>query len=201
MDEENKTKLDLIAERVMKCRNCRLFEGTNNAVPGDGNPDAEIMFIGEAPGRDEDLQGKPFVGAAGKFLAQLLEVIGLKREDVYITNIVKHRPPGNRDPLDDEIGACRIFLEEQIEIIKPKLIVTLGRHAMSRFMPGLKISSVHGQAKRVKGKDGSEKIYFPLYHPASALYNPGLRDTLVADMRKIPILIKKIDKLMEKNDA
>ncbi len=195
------SKLALLEERINKCKNCRLFEGTNNAVPGEGNPNADIMFIGEAPGRDEDLKGKPFVGAAGKFLAQLLEVINLKREDVFITNVVKHRPPNNRDPLDDEIAACNQFLEEQIAIIKPKLIVTLGRHAMHRFMPGLKISVVHGQAKRVKTPEGLEKIYFPLYHPASALYNPGLRETLIADMRKIPVLIRKIDKLKNQNDS
>lgn len=197
------SKLLLLEDQIRKCRNCRLFEGTNNAVPGEGNPEADIMFIGEAPGKDEDLQGKPFVGAAGKFLAELLEVINLNREDVYITNVVKHRPPNNRDPLDDEIEACRGYLEQQIAIIKPKLIVTLGRHAMNRFMPGLKISEVHGQAKRVKSVVSGipDKIYFPLYHPASALYNPGLRGTLIADMKKIPILLKKIDKLSNKNDT
>lgn len=196
------SKLVLLEDQIRKCKKCRLFEGTNNAVPGEGSPDAEIMFIGEAPGKEEDLKGVPFVGAAGKFLAKLLEEIDLKREDVYITNVVKHRPPNNRDPLDDEVESCKGYLEQQIAIIRPKLIVTLGRHAMNRFMPGLKISEVHGQAKRVKGMNGqSDKIYFPMYHPASALYNPGLRGTLISDIKKIPILLKKIDKLQNSNVA
>jgi len=178
---------------VVACKNCRLFEGTNNAVPGEGTIKADVLFIGEAPGKDEDLQGKPFVGAAGKFLTKMIESIGLTRDDVYITNIVKHRPPNNRDPLDDEVEACWPFLVRQIEIIKPKLIVTLGRHSMNRFMPGLKISNVHGRAKRTKGIDGNMQVFLPLYHPASALYNPGLRDTLIRDMHKIPILLKKIE--------
>jgi len=185
--------LTALHEQIKKCRLCRLCElGATQAVPGDGNFNAQVMFIGEAPGRDEDKMGKPFVGAAGKFLNTMLEAIGLKREDVFITNIVKHRPPENRDPLPDEIEACWPYLEEQIKIIKPKLIVTLGRHAMGKFLPGLKISVVHGQAKRVKGLWAEKQVYMPMYHPASALYNPGLRETLIHDMKKIPILLKKI---------
>ena len=189
-----------IRDEVMKLTASPLFEyRTKNGylpVIGEGDHDADIMFIGEAPGRDEDIQGKPFVGAAGKFLTKMIESIGLTRDDVFITNIVKHRPPNNRDPLEDEVEACSDFLEEQIRIIKPKLIVTLGRHAMNRFMPGLKISQVHGQAKRASGVDNKKQVYFPSYHPASALYNPGLRDVLIRDMHKIPILLKKIE-----NDA
>ena len=184
--------LQKIAERIGKCKDCRLCEDTNNAVPGEGNPNSDIMFIGEAPGKDEDLQGRPFVGAAGKFLTKMLEEIGYKREDVFITNIVKHRPPNNRDPLPDEVQTCYPYLQEQVRVIKPKLICLLGRHAMNRFLPDLQISKVHGQAKRYKGIDGGIQIYFPLYHPASALYNPGLRDTLIYDMKKIPLLLEKI---------
>lgn len=184
--------LNKIAEQISKCKKCRLCEGTTNAVPGEGSDYSGIMFIGEAPGKDEDLQGRPFVGAAGKFLTQMIEGIGLKREDVFITNIVKHRPPGNRDPLPDEVEECYPYLQEQVKILKPKLICLLGRHAMNRFLPGLQISKVHGQAKRYKGIDGGMQVYFPLYHPASALYNPGLRETLIYDMKKIPLLLEKI---------
>jgi DNA polymerase len=187
------SELALLREKIEKCKKCGLCEETNNAVPGEGSENADIMFIGEAPGKDEDIQGKPFVGAAGKFLTKMIESIGLTRDDVFITNIVKHRPPNNRDPLEDEVETCSEFLEEQIRIIKPKLIVTLGRHAMNRFMPGLKISKDHGQAKRTQGIDGKKQVYFPLYHPASALYNPGLRETLIRDMHKMPILLKKIE--------
>jgi uracil-DNA glycosylase len=185
--------LDAIRERILKCRLCRLCElGATRAVPGEGSDKAEIMFIGEGPGSAEDAQGKPFVGAAGKFLTRMLEETGLSRDDVFITNIVKHRPPENRDPLPEEIEACWPYLEEQVKALKPKLIVLLGRHAMGRFLPGLKISEVHGQAKRSKGIWSDKQVYFPVYHPASALYNPGLRQTLINDMKKIPILLKKI---------
>lgn len=184
--------VEQIALDIKKCKKCRLCEGTINAVPGIGCSKAKILFIGEAPGKDEDIKGEPFVGAAGKFLSKLLEGIGLKREDVFITNVVKHRPPNNRDPLDDEIAQCYPYLVEQIRIIDPLLIVTLGRHAMNRFLPGLKISEVHGRAKRAKGIHKDKQVYFPMYHPASALYNPSLRDTLMKDMQKVPPLIKKL---------
>lgn len=181
----------LVAD-VNKCKKCRLCEQAVNAVPGVGNDKAKVLFIGEAPGKEEDKKGEPFVGAAGKFLNTMLEGSGLSRDDVYITNVVKHRPPGNRDPLDDEIAECYPYLVEQIKLIDPVLIVTLGRHAMNRFMPGLKISEVHGQAKRGKGIHKEKQVYFPMYHPASALYNPGLRETLIEDMKKVPLLLEKI---------
>lgn len=184
--------LSQLHEKIKICRLCGLCEKATQAVPGEGNFDAEIMFIGEAPGRDEDLQGRPFVGAAGKFLTQMIESIGLTRDDVFITNIVKHRPPNNRDPLPDEVEACWPYLEDQVKAIKPKLICTLGRHAMNRFLPDLKISEVHGQAKRYKGFSDETQIYFPLYHPAAALHNPNLKETLIYDIKKIPILLKKI---------
>lgn len=171
---------------------CTLKEQATQAVPGDGSAEADIMFIGEAPGKNEDLQGVPFVGAAGKFLSEMLATIDLKREDIYITNVVKYRPPNNRDPLPEEIAACMPWLHEQIKIIQPKVIVTLGRHAMEHFIPGKKISEVHGQAFRRTFDDIGEQVFFSLYHPAAALYNGGMRQTLIADFKKIPKVIAKI---------
>jgi len=156
-------------------------------VFSDGSADAEVVFIGEAPGKSEDEQGKPFVGAAGKFLNEMLKMIHLKREDVYITNIVKYRPPNNRDPLPAEKEEWLPYLQEQLDIIQPKLIVTLGRHSMDVLLPGLKISQVHGQPKRYK-----EHVYLPLFHPAAALYNGGMRQTLIDDFALIPVILDKI---------
>ena len=164
-----------------------LRKGATQLVMGDGNADADIVFIGEAPGKNEDEQGKPFVGAAGKFLNEMLAMIDLKREDIYITNIVKYRPPNNRDPLPEEKEAFLPYLQEQLDIIKPKLIVTLGRHSMDVLLPGLKISQVHGQPKRYH-----DHVYLPLFHPAAALYNGGMRQTLIDDFALIPAILKKI---------
>lgn len=186
-------KWDELIQSVRTCSKCGLCKGRKNAVPGEGSPTAEIMFIGEGPGRDEDTQGRPFVGAAGKLLTELIESIGMKREDVFIANVVKCRPPNNRDPEPEEIAACWPYLEEQIKIIKPKLIVTLGRHSMGRFLPGLKISEVHGQPKRAKGIWQERQVYLPLFHPAVALYDPGKKDILFSDFKKIPLIIKKIN--------
>ena len=187
------SELDDIRKEVVSCKNCRLCETRTNAVPGEGTLKSGIMLVGEGPGKSEDEQGKPFVGAAGKFLDELLGSIGFSRDDVFITNIVKCRPPGNRDPQDDEIEICWSYLERQINIIKPKLIVTLGRHAMNRFLPELKISQVHGQAKRFKGIWQEKQVYFPMYHPAVALYNGSYREILIADMKKIPKLLSMIE--------
>jgi len=170
-----------------------LRSGCNNVVPGEGNFNAEIMMIGEGPGKNEDLRGKPFVGAAGKFLNELLADIDLKRENVYITNVVKCRPPMNRDPLIEEIEACKEWLNQQILAIKPKLIVLLGRHAMSRFLPNLKISEAHGRAFRREIEGLGVFVFFPVYHPAAALYNGGMRPVLIGDFRKIPKLLKVIE--------
>ncbi|MEO8784907.1 MAG: uracil-DNA glycosylase, partial [Candidatus Saccharimonadales bacterium] len=150
-------------------------------VFGEGSADAELVFIGEAPGKKEDLQGQPFVGASGKLLDEMLALIGLKRNNIYITNIVKYRPPNNRDPLPPEKQAFLPYLQKQLAIIKPKLVVTLGRHSMDCFLPGLKISSIHGQLKRISGQ-----AFLPLYHPAAALYNGGMRQTLIDDFNQIP---------------
>lgn len=164
-----------------------LAKGATQLVFGTGSPDAEIVFIGEAPGKNEDLQGEPFVGAAGRFLNEMLEMIGLKRQDVYITNIVKYRPPGNRDPFPEEKDVFMSYLESQLEVIKPKLTVTLGRHSLNCFLPDLQISRCHGQPKRLKGR-----VYLPLFHPAAALYNGDMRQTLIDDFASIPAIIEKI---------
>lgn len=171
---------------------CELKATATQAVPGDGNPHADVVFIGEAPGKSEDEQGRPFVGAAGKFLAEMLESIGMKREDVYITNIVKYRPPNNRDPEPQEKEDCKEWLHEELAAIKPKLIVFLGRHSMNHFFPTEKISMVHGKLM-IKNIEGVPTKYFlPLYHPAAALYNGGLRKELMSDFKKIPLALNKI---------
>ena len=185
----NKQKLlDQIKADILKQNICPdLAKTAKQLVMGDGNPNADIVFIGEAPGKNEDIQGLPFVGASGKFLSEMLALIDLKRGDIYITNIVKYRPPNNRDPLPDEKEAFLPFLSQQLEVIKPKLIVTLGRHSMDVLLPGLKISQVHGEPKRYKGM-----VYLPLFHPAAALYNGGMRQTLIDDFVKIPLILQKI---------
>jgi uracil-DNA glycosylase family 4 len=168
-------------------------------VFGTGNPDADIVFIGEAPGKNEDASGEPFVGAAGKFLNELLASVELERKDIYITNIVKYRPPNNRDPLPQEKSAFLPYLFEQIGIINPSMIVTLGRHSMECLLPGLKISQVHGNPKRIKmqaHRDGSV-VVLPLFHPAAALYNGGLRQTLMDDFAQLPAILQKIHQQSE----
>lgn len=165
-----------------------LAREAKNLVMGDGNVDANILLIGEAPGKNEDISGLPFVGAAGKFLDEMLDSVGIKRSDVYITNIVKYRPPNNRDPLPEEKEAFWPYLVRQLDVINPKIVVTLGRHSMEYFLPGLKISEVHGQPKRINFED-SRLTIVPLYHPAAALYNGGLRATLIEDFTKLPKII------------
>lgn len=189
---DKKKLLNEINARHILCCTCSLRDTATYPVPGDGNPDADILFIGEAPGKNEDLQGIPFVGAAGKFLNEMLASIGLKREDIYITNVVKYRPPENRDPFPEEKAACREWLTDQINLIDPVLIVTLGRHALENFLPGKKISEVHGQAFRRTFTDMGDRVFFALYHPAAALYNGGMRETLKQDFLKIRSLTKKI---------
>ena len=181
-------QLEKIKEKIIKEKICPdLAASATQLVFGDGNPDAEIVLIGEAPGKNEDLKGLPFVGAAGKFLEEMLSLIGLKRSDVYITNIVKYRPPQNRDPFPDEKAAFLPFLRSQLEVIKPKLVVTLGRHSMDSLLPGLQISKCHGQPKRYKGQ-----VYLPLFHPAAALYNGAMRQTLIDDFVRIPRVLAAI---------
>ena len=181
-------QLVAIAERITTDKvTPELAASATQLVMGEGNPDADVMFVGEAPGATEDKLGRPFVGAAGKFLDEMLASIDLKREDVYITNIVKYRPPENRDPLPEEVEAFKPFLLEQIKVIHPKLIVFLGRHAMSVFLPELKVSQAHGRAYRRNGQ-----VYMPLYHPAAALYNGGLREQLLDDFAGIPSVLAQI---------
>lgn len=176
--------LEEIAAEVSACNKCALYHSRKLAVPGEGPASADIMFIGEGPGFHENEQGRPFVGAAGKFLEELLAGIGLKRSDVFITNVVKCRPPGNRDPEPAEIEACRKYLDRQIQIINPKVIVTLGRFSMARYMPNAKISAVHGKAVRADGR-----LVVAMYHPAAALHQPALKSSIQEDFSRLPQLI------------
>ena len=190
--------LDEIKETILKNKvTPALAASATQLVFGDGNPAAKIVFIGEAPGKNEDIQGKPFVGAAGKFLNEMLEGIGLERKDVYITNIVKYRPPDNRDPLPEEKKAFLPYLQAQLEAIQPQLVVTLGRHSMNCFLPDLQISKIHGEAKRIRisMKESGEVltiVILPLFHPAAALYNGGMRQTLIDDFAAIPDILRQI---------
>ncbi len=170
-----------IAKEVSVCTNCALHEGRKKSVPGDGPATAEIMFIGEGPGFHENEQGHPFVGAAGKFLDQLLAQADVTRADVFIANVVKCRPPGNRDPLPEELVACDVHLEAQIRAINPSIIVTLGRFSMNKFITGAKISAIHGQMQKV-----GERYVIPMFHPAAALHQPPLKPSILADFAKLP---------------
>ncbi len=189
----DRIKADILAKNI--CPD--LAETANQLVFGSGNPDAEVVFIGEAPGKNEDLKGEPFVGAAGKFLDEMLTSIKLNRSDIYITNIVKYRPPNNRDPLPEEKEAFLPFLYAQLSAIDPKVIITLGRHSTNCFLPGLQISAIHGQPKRIKVKVHGKEISWvilPLYHPAAALYNGSMRSVLLEDFSLVPNIIKSITK-------
>jgi DNA polymerase len=196
---DKQQRLDAIKQRIIDDRIApELAALATQLVFGDGNADADIVFIGEAPGKNEDLQGLPFVGAAGKFLDKMLQTIDLERKDIYITNIVKYRPPDNRDPLPDEKKAFLPYLQSQLEVIQPKVVVTLGRHSMNCFLPDLQISKVHGQPKRIRlhlkdEADALEVVILPLYHPAAALYNPAQRQTLFDDFALIPTILNKIN--------
>jgi DNA polymerase len=180
----NVMTLEQLTAAVRACTLCPLHSGRTNAVPGEGPANAEIMFIGEGPGFHEDRQGRPFVGSAGKLLEELLAGIGLTREQVYIANVVKCRPPGNRDPLPEELTACKPYLDRQIELIQPRVIVTLGRFSMYRYFPGQSISRVHGQARRV-----GNVLVVPMLHPAAALHQPQWKSTLEADFQRLPQII------------
>jgi DNA polymerase len=189
-----KEQLEQLNKKMLACSKCVLRKTCRVVVPGEGNADTEIMFIGEGPGKKEDELGRPFVGSAGKFLDEMLGEIKTKREDIYIANVVKCRPPENRDPLPEEAIACWSWLEQQIKIINPKLIVLLGRHSMERFLPGQKISQIHGKALRRDMPGLGLIVFYALYHPAAALYNGGMRGTLMEDFKKIPKVLKAIKK-------
>ena len=184
--------IDVVAAEVRVCPLCELSRTRTNAVPGDGATNARILFIGEGPGWNEDKQGKPFVGPAGKFLDELLAIAGVSREDVFITNVVKCRPPGNRDPLPDEIAACAPYLDRQIALIDPEVVVTLGRFSMARWFPGERISKIHGNPKR----DG-KRLIVPMYHPAAALHQQALRGLIEADFAKLPGFLEDAERYLE----
>jgi len=184
------SELSELASEISVCTKCILSKSRTKAVPGEGPENAQIMFVGEGPGFHEDKQGRPFVGAAGQFLEELLASIGMKREQVFIANVVKCRPPGNRDPLPNEIEACRPYLDRQIELINPKVIVTLGRYSMARWFPNAKISAIHGQPRKVEGR-----LIVPMFHPAAALHQPSLRRDVEADFRKLPEILAQFEQL------
>lgn len=193
--KQKQAKLDDISRSIIERKvDIDIAKTCLNPVPGEGDADAKLMFIGEAPGAQEDKLGRPFVGASGKFLAEMLEDIGMAREEVYITNIVKFRPPNNRDPRKEEIEACLPYLIEQIKVIQPKLVIFLGRHSMNVFFPELKIGQAHGQAVKKTVKFDSdltlEQVFLPLYHPAAALYNGSMRKLLQEDFNKIPKILE-----------
>ena len=190
--EERAAALEVIASEVRDCTRCRLAEGRTRSVPGEGSPDTEVVFVGEGPGQNEDRQGRPFVGRAGDLLQELLGMIGWRREDVFITNVVKCRPPNNRDPEPDEIAACQPFLRRQLEILDPALLVTLGRFSLQTFMPGDRISRVHGTERPIDPSTGARAaIGYALYHPAAALRQRSLKETMQRDMARVPeVLIR-----------
>ncbi len=184
-----------VAKEVAVCQKCALYHSRKKSVPGEGPANSEIMFIGEGPGFYENEQGRPFVGAAGQFLDQLLAQAGLKRSDVWIGNVVKCRPPGNRDPLPEELAACDEYLERQIKAINPSIIITLGRYSMGKFMPGAKISTVHGQMRKV-----GERYVIAMFHPAAALHQASLKPSILADFAKLPELLAQARKGLGRNE-
>lgn len=183
-------ELKAIIEEIRACERCILSRTRNLPVPGEGNIESEVLFIGEGPGANENQTGRPFVGAAGKFLSELIQLAGFERKDVYITNVVKCRPPGNRDPLPNELSQCGGFLKRQIELIDPLLIVTLGRFSMANYFPFKKISAIHGQANEI-----GNRIVVPMFHPAAALHQPALKDVIIEDFRKIPDILESARRL------
>jgi uracil-DNA glycosylase len=184
-----KETLDEIAAQVTVCENCALHFSRKKSVPGEGPENSEIMFIGEGPGFFENEQGRPFVGQAGKFLDELLETAGLNREKVFICNVVKCRPPNNRDPLPEELAACGSYLDRQIAAINPGVIVTLGRFSMAKFLPEARISSIHGHASMINGR-----LIVPMFHPAAALHQPSLKPQIIEDFKKLPALLEQTKK-------
>ncbi len=185
--DERRSALDAIADDIRGCTRCRLHEGRTRSVPGEGSADTEVVLVGEGPGSNEDRQGRPFVGAAGSFLTELLGSIGWRRDEVFITNVVKCRPPGNRDPEPDEVAACAPYLRRQLDAIDPALVVTLGRHSLGSFLPGARIGQVHGTTRPGLTELGPEAgLVFAMYHPAAALHQGSLRQTLLDDALAIP---------------
>lgn len=192
MSDDRAQKLEAVAQEIRVCTACRLHEQANNAVPGYGDVNAEILFIGEGPGANEDKQGLPFVGRSGQYLDYLLKIIGMDRAQVFITNVVKHRAPDNRDPRADEMLACDHFLQRQFQIIDPLMVATLGRFSMGKFFDRGKITQIHGQPRYADGR-----AYYPLFHPAAALRNPGLRHDMEDDIRRIPEVLAEVKRRRE----
>jgi uracil-DNA glycosylase len=187
IDVERRLALEDIAAEVRVCTNCRLHETRTKAVPGEGDPDTEVVFVGEGPGFNEDRQGRPFVGRAGDLLVKLLASIGWQRQDVFITNVVKCRPPDNRDPQPDEIAACAPYLRRQLAVLDPAVVVTLGRYSMATFMPGARISQAHGTVRPVDPETGAPSaLVFAMYHPAAALRTPAIERESYADIAAVP---------------
>ena len=186
-DSKRSGALETIAAEIRVCTRCRLHEGRAHAVPGEGSPLTEVVFVGEGPGRDENQAGRPFVGASGRLLTEMIESLGWQRQDVFITNVVKCWPPGNRDPQPDEIAACAPFLRRQLEALDPAVVVTVGKHSLGTFMPGERISRVHGSARPADPATGARNaVVFAMYHPAFALYDGSNRQTLFEDIRGLP---------------
>jgi uracil-DNA glycosylase family 4 len=189
--------LRAVAEEIRGCTRCPLARGRTGAVPGEGNPLTDVLFVGEGPGAREDATGRPFVGPAGQLLGELLGSIGWERRDVFITNVVKCRPPGNRDPEPGEIAACRDHLDRQERAIDPAIVVTLGRHSLARYLPGARIGQVHGTLRRA----GDGRHVFPMYHPAAALHQASLRETLFRDIRGLPAALLAVRRVIEEERA
>lgn len=188
--DERQAALDEIANEVRACTRCRLAEGRTRAVPGEGDPDTEVVFVGEGPGFNEDREGRPFVGRAGGMLVRLLGSVGWQREDVFITNVVKCRPPDNRDPQPDEIAACAPYLARQLAVLDPAVVVTLGRFSMATFMPGARIGQVHGTSAAVDPETGARNaLAFAMYHPAAALRSPSVEKDSFEDMTRVPAVL------------
>ncbi len=186
-DVERQKALEAIAAEVRVCTNCRLHETRTRAVPGEGDPETEVVFVGEGPGEQEDRQGRPFIGASGQLLTELIGSIGWQRDEVFITNVVKCRPPGNRDPQPDEIAACSVYLRRQLEVLDPAVVVTVGKFSLNSFRPGERISATHGTAVPADARTGAQNaLAFAMYHPAFALYQSSNKQTLVDDMTRLP---------------
>src|SRR6476659_10770718 len=200
--DERKRALEQIAHEVSVCRLCPLHVGRTNAVPGEGHPDTEVVFVGEGPGQNEDVQGRPFVGAAGGLLNELLGSIGWLRPDVFITNVVKCRPPGNRDPEPDEMAACAPYLKRQLEVLDPALIVTLGRFSLQTFMPGARIGQAHGTMRPVDPTTGArDALAYAMYHPAAALRSTDVEATSFRDMAGVPVALLKAREFRDEHAA
>jgi DNA polymerase len=201
-DVERRAALEAIAAEVRTCTNCRLHETRTKAVPGEGDPETEVVVVGEGPGEHEDKQGRPFIGASGQLLTELIQSIGWQRDDVFITNVVKCRPPGNRDPMPDEIQACAAFLRRQLEVLDPAIVVTAGKFSLASFRPGERISAAHGTTAPIDPAMGATNaLAFAMYHPAFALYQASNKQTLIDDIKLLPAALLESRRRRESSDT